>query len=100
MKASVITLVLMLPAVYGQPVAPAVFEVASIRLHDGPLSRIGDYSASGPRLTLGAYNVALLIMEAYDLKNYQLSFPSKGPGLDDYYDITAIAPGNTIRSRD
>jgi len=79
---------------------PTAFEVASIRRHEGPLNRLGDYSASGPRLTLGGYNVPLLVMEAYDLRNFQMSFPSKSSELDGFYNITAIAPGATAPTRD
>jgi uncharacterized protein (TIGR03435 family) len=92
--------VLALPAVYAQPAPRLSFEVASIRPQDGPLNRIGDYSASGPRLTLGGYSVPLLVMEAYDLKNYQMSFPSTAAALADYYNVTAIAPGITAPTRD
>jgi len=100
MNATAIALILALPAVYAQPASPLSFEVASIRPHDGPLSRIGDYSASGPRLTLGAYSFPLLVMEAYDLKNYQMSFPSTGAALADFYNVTAMAPGNTAPTRE
>jgi uncharacterized protein (TIGR03435 family) len=59
---------------------------------------------SGPRVTLEGYNIALLIIEAYGLKNMsQLSF-SGFPGHDDqlsvYYDIVARTPGDGARSRD
>jgi uncharacterized protein (TIGR03435 family) len=100
MKAATIALVLALPGVHAQPPSPLSFEVASIRPQDGPLNRIADYSASGPRLTLGGYSFPLLIMEAYDLKSYQMSFPSTASGLADYYNVTAIAPGVTAPTRD
>src|SRR5262245_22075185 len=48
--------------------SPLSFEVASVKVHAGPLSRIFDYSSSGARLTLEAYPIAGLIMEAYNLK--------------------------------
>jgi uncharacterized protein (TIGR03435 family) len=85
--------------------APAQeFEVASVRPHAGPLHSIMDFKISGPRLTLGAYNIAQLVIEAYHLQGmWQISF-SAFPGRDDqmsvYYDITARAPDDASHSRD
>src|SRR5665213_2943657 len=63
--------------------APA-FEVASIRANPGPMWRVlQGYSASGRRLTLEAWRPFALIMEAYDLKMYQVSFT---PSDDALYD--------------
>ena len=77
------------------------FDVASIRLHQGPLSRIGDFSISGQRVTYGGYSPHLLVMEAYGLKGYQVASSStKLPGYDDYYEISAIAPGDAPVTRD
>ena len=93
-------LILTFHAVNAQVSPPLRFEVASIRQHGGPLNRVNDYSASGPRLTLGAYNVQFLLMEAYDLKNYQVALPSEAPVLSDFYDIAAEAPDGSAPSRD
>lgn len=78
MKAVAAALLLTSSAVSAQPAPPVSFEVASIRQHSGPLSRMADYSASGPRLTLAAYSLQFLLMEAYDLKNHQVGVPSAG----------------------
>ena len=46
---------------------------------------------SRPRLTLTGFNTLLLIMEAYNLRSFQVDAP---PGLlpYNYYDISAVAP--------
>jgi uncharacterized protein (TIGR03435 family) len=62
-------------------------------MHAGPLQSIAGFSSSGPRLTLEGYNRRLLIMEAYDLKSYQVSIPEAISQQDSYFDITAIAEG-------
>jgi uncharacterized protein (TIGR03435 family) len=56
------------------PPTPPAFEVASIKPHQGPLSRIMDFKVSGSRVTLEGYSVFLLILDAYHLKgSYQIS---------------------------
>jgi uncharacterized protein (TIGR03435 family) len=71
--------------------APA-FEVASIREDPGPTWRVmHGYSSSGPRLTLETWSRIDLIMEAYDLKWYQVSYALSNT---DFYDITAKAEGD------
>jgi uncharacterized protein (TIGR03435 family) len=95
---AIVTLLLALPA------SAQEFEVASIRPHAGPLHSIMDLKISGPRLTLGAYNIAQLVMEAYHLKGmWQMSFASF-PGSDEqrriYYDIVARASDNGSNSRE
>lgn len=67
------------------------FEVASIRVHAGPLQRVAGFSSSGARLTLEGYNRRQLIMEAYDLKSYQVSIPDAISQQDTYFDISANA---------
>ncbi len=80
--------------------APLAFEVASVRPHDGPLSRIFDFSSSGARVTLVAYPAIGLIMEAYNFENYQVSFDTSVPLRDDiYYDIVAKAAGSGTPTR-
>jgi uncharacterized protein (TIGR03435 family) len=92
-----VALLLATAAAYAQP----AFEVASIREHSGPLSRIMDYSASGTRLTLGTYPAIGLIAEAFNLEFHQIVVP---PALEKvreaYYNITAKAPGDDPASRD
>jgi uncharacterized protein (TIGR03435 family) len=79
---------------------PIAFEVASIRPHQGPLHVMMGFSSSGPRLTLEGYNRMQLILEAYDLKSYQVSWGSEAKREDDvYYDITAKAEGDVAPSK-
>lgn len=86
--------------VAGQEAARPSFEVASIRKHEGPLNAIDQYSVSGPRLTLGGFNLPFLLMEAFNLRNFQLSFTAQSATLDDYWDITATAAGTGTPTRD
>jgi uncharacterized protein (TIGR03435 family) len=76
------------------------FDVASVRIHNGPLTRIFDFSTSGSRMTLVAYPAIGVIMEAYNLKRYQVSFATSDLRQDDtYYDIFANASGDGIPTR-
>ncbi len=79
--------------------APA-FEVASIHPHQGPLHTIMDFSAAGPHLRLEGYNLRGLVMEAYRLRNFQVSMPGIDEQQDTYYDIVANAPEGTVPSGD
>jgi uncharacterized protein (TIGR03435 family) len=72
------------------------FEVASIRPHEGPLSRIADFHISGARVTYGGYSPFHLILEAYNIRPYQVSAPEKLP-LYEYYEIMANAPRAVTR---
>jgi uncharacterized protein (TIGR03435 family) len=72
--------------------AQPAFEVASIRLHTGPILGVG-IVLSGSRITVTNSTVVGLITYAYDLKIYQVT---GGPGwVSDYasfgWDITAVA---------
>jgi hypothetical protein len=81
--------VLISSVVFGQSVpAPLAFEVASVKPHQGPLTRFQDFSSSGPRLTLEAYTLSGLITEAYNLKYYQVILRRAGSG-----------PGRFLRHR-
>jgi uncharacterized protein (TIGR03435 family) len=93
---------LMASGVFGQPAQPPrAFEVASIKPHAGPLSRIDHFSSSGPRVTLEGYPPMGLIKEAYNLENYQVPFVVPQPDSDYiYYDIFAKAEGDGVRTRD
>ena len=93
-------IVLISSVVFGQSgPAPLAFEVASVKPHQGPLTRFLDFSSSGPRLTLEAYPLSGLIMEAYNLKGYQVSFAAPDPAPDVFYDIAARAEGGGVRTK-
>jgi uncharacterized protein (TIGR03435 family) len=93
-------IVLISSVVFGQSApAPLAFEVASVKPHQGPLTRFQDFSSSGPRLTLEAYPLGGLIMEAYNLKGYQISFAAPVPEPDVFYDIVARAEGAGVRTK-
>jgi len=93
-------LVLISSVVFGQSVpAPLAFEVASVKPHQGPLTRYLDFSSSGPRLTLEAYPLSGLIMEAYNLKGYQVSFAAPDPAPEVLYDVVARAEGAGVRTK-
>ena len=74
------------------------FEVASIRPHQGPISRI-DISTAGPRFTAEAQPVGGLITWAYDVKSYQVSAAPNLALSDAFYDIGAKAEGDGAPSR-
>lgn len=87
------------------PIRPTLaFEVASIHPHQGPLSRIMDFSSSGPRVRIEGYNLRALVMEAYNLRNFQVSMSMPGIKDDEQqdtnYDIVAIAPEGTAPTRE
>src|SRR5690349_20641091 len=76
------------------------FEVASIRLHKPPLTTIAGYTPSGSRVKYEGWGILLLVMEAYNLKRYQVAFATLPPDADStYYDIVAKAEGDAPRSR-
>jgi uncharacterized protein (TIGR03435 family) len=90
--------------VFGQPAPPMrSFEVASVRPHSGPIISV-DVTTSGPRLTAPAQNVELLIMYAYGLKNYQISYNALSRFADvrndTRYDIVAKAEGDEAPTKD
>jgi uncharacterized protein (TIGR03435 family) len=84
---------------FGQSKPPA-FEVASVKPHQEPLTRIADFRASGPRLSLEGYSAYYLILEAYRVRSYQLAFASANLPAYDYYDIDAKAEGDGLPTRD
>jgi uncharacterized protein (TIGR03435 family) len=94
-------IVLLTSGAFGQSAqAPRAFEVASVKPHAGPLSRVDHFSSSGPRATLEGYPPIGLVREAYGLENYQVSFAV--PQRDDeyiYYDIFAKAEGDGAPTR-
>ena len=94
-------IVLICSEVFGQSaVPPRTFEVASIKPHDGPLRTVSGFSSSGTRVTLEGYSPILLVMEAYKLKNYQVSFSPAFPQAAVFYDIVAKADGDGAPTRD
>jgi uncharacterized protein (TIGR03435 family) len=92
---------LCLPAL-AQPAPPArKFEVASVKLHEGPMRSIGVY-ISGTRIHSDASTVRSLIMFAYNVRNFQVS--DAGPEMQNmgnvFYDVVAKAEGDTPPTRD
>lgn len=87
-------------AVFGQAPRPA-FEVATIKEHQPPLSRIFDFSSSGPRVKLEGYLPVHLLMEAYGLKGHEISMSATLRQLPDdvHYDVIAKAEGDGPRTR-
>lgn len=78
---------------------PRAFEVASVKVHEGPLP-MADISTSGTRLTATAETVNGLVMWAYNLKNYQISFAPSISGDAVFYDIFAKAEGDAVPTRE
>jgi uncharacterized protein (TIGR03435 family) len=81
------------------PPAPRALEVASIRPHPDPVSHI-DITIAGPRLEIEAYFVPELIMEAYNIKNYQISLAPNVRWPGTRYDIVAKAEGDGAPTRE
>lgn len=78
------------------------FEVASIRLHQPPVQRVGA-SVSGPRFTAEAMSLDNLITYAYDLRDYQVAGSplwARASADADRYDIAAKVEGDGELSRD
>jgi uncharacterized protein (TIGR03435 family) len=98
-------LLLFAPA-FGQLPSQSAFEVASVKPVEGLRGRIYDFSSSGPRVRYIAYATIHLVMEAYNVKDYQVTFAPTAPPLSGggygtaYYDIDAKAEGDRARSRD
>ncbi len=74
----------------------ATFEVASVRQHQGTVFRSGPLTVSDPLIRLEGYTVYGLIMDAWNLWDFQLKISRDIPADDIYnkmYDILARAPG-------
>jgi uncharacterized protein (TIGR03435 family) len=71
------------------------FEVASIRLHTGPLSVVGGIDISGSRDTIPASTVSELIASAYVIKDYQLEGVSEWM-RSERYDVVAEAAADSV----
>lgn len=80
------------------------FEVASVKPYTGPRNRLVEYSASGPRVRLHAYTIRDLLLEAYDLRSYELTFGPSTRSEEAYdpffYTVEANAAGDGTRSRE
>ncbi len=78
------------PAQKPQAPAPTSFEVASIKPSEAQPGMIRMGSAPGGRYTASGVTVRMLIQQAYDLRDYQIS---GGPGWisSERYDIVATA---------
>lgn len=90
-----ILLPLLAAAAFGQS-----FEVASIKVHEGPIPRLG-VTTSGLRLTADASNIRLLAMYAYNVKNFQVV--GTAPLLEQdnlWWDIVAKAEGDMPPSKE
>jgi uncharacterized protein (TIGR03435 family) len=101
MRSASLLLLLILSAAFGQSAGPVrAFDVASVKLHDGP-KRIVGVETSGLRLTASASNLRGLIMWAYDLKNSQVSGSARllNDDEDTRWDIAAKAEGDTAPTR-
>jgi uncharacterized protein (TIGR03435 family) len=81
-------------------VALPAFEVASIRIHQGPLQTIMGFNSSGSLLNLEGYSVSGLIMEAYNLKTYQLDNAGSDWQQNTFYDVAARAEEGTTPTKD
>ena len=81
----------------------STFEVASVKPVEGTRGRLYDFSSSGPRVRYLAYGISDLVVEAYNVKHYQVTFaPSAQPpagGQYGAYDIEAKAAGVYARTR-
>ena len=77
------------------------FEVASIRPHKGPYTTVGVH-ISGPKITIEAYGLLGLIMDAYQLtESSQVSGGPPWMSADSVrFDIAAIAPGQGPASQE
>jgi uncharacterized protein (TIGR03435 family) len=87
-------------AAFGQPADTArSFEVASVKVHEGPMRRLG-VTTTGQTLTADSANIRMLVMYAYNVKNFQVSGPAPLLAADNTrWDIVAKAPGDHPPSR-
>jgi uncharacterized protein (TIGR03435 family) len=88
-------LALLSAAAFGQ-----TFEVASIKVHEGPIPRIG-VTTTGLRLTADASNIRLLVMYAYNVKSFQVVGTAPLVDQDNlWWDIVAKADGDPPPSQE
>src|SRR6185312_7525087 len=85
---------------------PQSFEVASVRRHRGAdVFRTGPLTVSGPLVRLEGYTIFGLILDAYDLRDFQVSAAPEVRAhpeeiFDAMYDVVARAPGDGAPSFD
>jgi len=84
--------------------ARATFEVASVRPHRGSGVRSGPlYTVSSPLIRLEGYTVFGLILDAWNLRDFQIAVApavSKEDIYNTLYDIVARAPGEGVPDMD
>lgn len=91
---------------FGQSSPQPAFEVASVKPVEELRGQMYNFSSSGPRVRYIAYSTVHLVMEAYNVKDYEVTFapttapPSGGVYGTVYYDIEAKAEGDRARTRD
>jgi uncharacterized protein (TIGR03435 family) len=77
--------------------AQPAFEVASIRPHEGRVAYVSS-NISGPRVRVVAYGLTGLLMEAFDVKTYQISGAPSWADAD-RFDIDAKAEGDATLTK-
>lgn len=84
-------------AIFGQSETAPSFEVASIKLHQGPVTQVSA-QPSGPRIRITAYGLVGLIMDAYGVRFDEIS---GGPSWmnTDRFDIEAVAAGEATPAK-
>ena len=91
---------------FGQPSSQPAFEVASVKPVEELRGQMYSFSFSGPRVRYIAYTTVNLVLEAYNVKDYEVTFapttapPSSGRYGTAYYDIEGKAEGDHARTRD
>jgi uncharacterized protein (TIGR03435 family) len=83
---------------------PQSFEVASVRRHRGSdVFRTGPLTVSGPLVRLEGYTIFGLILDAYHVRDFQISAAPEVRAhpeevFDAMYDVVARAPGDGVPS--
>jgi uncharacterized protein (TIGR03435 family) len=84
--------------------AHAAFEVASVRPHQGSGLRSGPlYTVSSPLIRMEGYTVFALILDAWNLRDFQIAVAPAVPKEEIYntmYDVIARAPGDGVPDTD
>jgi len=95
-KTILATLLTLVTATAQSDPARTAFEVASVRQHEGTDIRSGPLSVSGPLIRLRGYTIYGLLIDAWNVKTYQLKISPDIPKEDIYgnmYNIVARTPG-------
>ena len=88
--------IILIPLLFAQS---AEFEVASIRLRQGHEFRPSELMVSSSLVRLRGYTIFGLVMDAFNIKDYQLRFENVAKAedvYDDQYDISARTPGDGV----